>query len=290
MHVVAVEAHRRHHQRTVAVELAVDVAATVLAVPLTLLIENVVQIRIGAQRGLLAQITLNISTARIGKRGKGEHGHVAELRIAATVIEDCLRGGGIKHSDLGQDRSGLSAAGADSTSSVSSAGAGSAATSASADATSASADATSADSDSSATGSSAAAASGPWLHRRDKAGRHTVEFANAGKRALDILGTRLGHSCHVTLGGLARASRLGLGCPARLGLRLRFLLSTSAISGHLSCRCRYRLFPIHDTPPRTKRRPRRTAFRIVLPRPTRNAAIPRASRDDRGCSGCAGTR
>ena len=104
---LALEAHRGHHQRTVAVKLAVDVAATVLTVPFTLLIEDVVQIRIGAQRGLLAQITLNISTARIGKRGKGEHGHVAELRIAATVIEDCLRGGGIKHSDLGQDRSGL---------------------------------------------------------------------------------------------------------------------------------------------------------------------------------------
>ena len=52
---------------------------------------------------------------------------------------------------------------------------------------------------------------------------------------------------------LARASRLGLDCPARLDLRLRFLLSTSAIRGHLSCRCRYRLFPIHDTPPRTKK-------------------------------------
>lgn len=39
-----------------------------------------------------------------------------------------------------------------------------------------------------------------------------------------------------------------------------------------------------------KRRPRRTAFRIVLPRPTRNVAMPHANRDDRGCSECAGTR
>lgn len=55
---LALEAHRGHHQRTVAVQLTVDVAATVLTVPFTLLIEDVVQIRIGAQRGLLAQITL----------------------------------------------------------------------------------------------------------------------------------------------------------------------------------------------------------------------------------------
>ena len=58
---------------------------------------------------------------------------------------------------------------------------------------------------------------GLGLHRRDKTGRHTVEFAHAGKRALDILGTRLGHSCHVTLGGLGTGLALGVGLPCAAG-------------------------------------------------------------------------
>ena len=210
MHVVAVEAHRRHHQRTVAVKLAVDVAATVLAVPFALLIENVVQIRIGAQRGLLAQIALDVATARVGERGKGEHGHVAELRIATTVVQDGLRGGGIEHGDLRQNRSGLLSRrglsfgdflgrlldglercldlgslraldvlgnlffGGHSTLTL-------------------------------------------GLHRRDKAGRHTVKLANTGKRTLDILGARFGHSCHVTLGGLGTALALGIGLTRSVG-------------------------------------------------------------------------
>ena len=75
---------------------------------------------------------------------------------------------------------------------------------------------------------------------------------------------------------LARASRLGFGCPARLDLRLRFLLSTSAISGHLSCRCRCRLFPIHDTPLRTKKtapKDRLSHRFTVSGRKHRNAAL-----------------
>ena len=199
MHVVAVEAHRRHHQRTVSVKLAVDVAATVLAVPFALLIENVVQIRIGAQRGLLAQITLNIATARIGERGKGEHSHVAELRIATTVVQDGLRGGGIEHGDLRQGRSrllsrrGLSFG--DFLGRL-------------------------LDGLRSCLGLGRCLALGCrlglgslraldvlgnlffsghsslnlGLHRRDKAGRHTVKLANTGKRTLDILGARFGHS------------------------------------------------------------------------------------------------
>ena len=210
MHVVAVEAHRRHHQRTVSVKLAVDVAATVLAVPFALLIENVVQIRIGAQRGLLAQIALDVATARVGERGKGEHGHVAELRIATTVVQDGLRGGGIEHGDLRQSRSGLLSRrglsfgdflgrlldglercldlgslraldvlgnlffGGHSTLNL-------------------------------------------GLHRRDKTGRHTIELAHAGKRTLDILGARFGHSCHVTLGGLGTGLALGIGLTRSVG-------------------------------------------------------------------------
>ena len=216
MHVVAVEAHRRHHQGAVTIELAVDVAATVLAVPLTLPIENVVQIRIGAQRGLLAQITLNIATARIGERGKGEHGHVAELRIATTVIQNGLRGRGVEHGDLGQDRSGLLGGrrglglrgllcvcrlgrnlGLGGRNLI-------------------------------GLGLGGLRLLGNLffgghstlnlgLHRRDKAGRHTVKLANTGKRTLDILGARFGHSCHVTLGGLGTGLALGIGLTRSVG-------------------------------------------------------------------------
>ena len=56
------------------------------------------------------------------------------------------------------------------------------------------------------------------------------------------------------------------------------------------CRCRYRLFPIHDTPPRTKKTaPKdRLSHRFTVSR--QEASQCRASRDDRGCSECAGTR
>ena len=55
------------------------------------------------------------------------------------------------------------------------------------------------------------------LHRRDKAGRHTVKLANTGKRTLDILGARFGHSCHVTLGGLGTGLALGIGLTRSVG-------------------------------------------------------------------------
>ena len=54
------------------------------------------------------------------------------------------------------------------------------------------------------------------LHRRDKAGRHTVKLANTGKRTLDILGARFGHSCHVTLGGW-HGLALGIGLTRSVG-------------------------------------------------------------------------
>ena len=239
---VVVEAHRRHHQRTVSVKLAVDVAATVLAVPFALLIENVVQIRIGAQRGLLAQITLNIATARVGERGKGEHGHVAELRIATTVVQDGLRGGGIEHGDLGQNRSGLLCRrglsfsdfldglrrrlglgslraldvlgnlffGGHSTLNL-------------------------------------------GLHRRDKAGRHTVKLANTGKRTLDILGARFGHSCHVTLGGLGTGLALGIGLTRSVGPAVTVPVVDVCHTWPPFLSLPLSAFPIHDTPPRTKK-------------------------------------
>ena len=213
---VAVEAHRGHHQRTVAVQLTVDVAATVLAVPFTLLIEDVVQIRISAQRGLLALVALDIAATRIGKRGKGKHGHIAELRIAATVIEDCLRGGGIKHSDLRQDRSSLLRGrglgfvsrleglgchlGLDRSLHLGSLNHGSVGLH---------------NLGNRLLGSRSRLGLG--LHRRDKAGRHTVEFANADKRALDILGAGLGHSRHMALGGLGTRLTLGVGLSRAVG-------------------------------------------------------------------------
>ena len=52
---------------------------------------------------------------------------------------------------------------------------------------------------------------GLGLHRRDKSSRHAIELAHAGKRALDILGARFGHSRHVTLGGLGTGLALGIG-------------------------------------------------------------------------------
>ena len=61
------------------------------------------------------------------------------------------------------------------------------------------------------------AALGLGLHRRDKAGRHTVKLANTGKRTLDILGARFGHSCHVTLGGLGTGLALGIGLTRSVG-------------------------------------------------------------------------
>ena len=216
MHVVAVEAHRGHHQRTVAVQLAVDVAATVLAVPLALLVEHIVQVRIGAERRLLAQVALDIAAARIGKRGKGKHGHIAELRIAAAVIEDCLRGGGIKHSDLGQDRSsllrgrGLSLVGRlgglechlglDCSLNLGSLNLGSVGLH---------------NLGNRLLGSRSRLGLG--LHRRDKAGRHTIELAHAGKRTLDVLGAGLGHSRHMALGGLGARLALGIGLSRAVG-------------------------------------------------------------------------
>ena len=210
MHVVAVEAHRRHHQRTVAVQLTVDVAATVLAVPFALLIEHIVQIRIGTERGLLTQIALDVATARVGERGKGEHGHVAELRVASAVIQNGLRGRGVEHGDLGQDRSGLLGSrrglglhgflcghrlghdlglGRRNLGGLRLIG-------------------------NLLFGSSHLGLS---LHRRDKSGRHALELAHAGKRALDILCARFGHSRHVTLGGLGTGLALGIGLSRAVG-------------------------------------------------------------------------
>ena len=198
MHVVAVEAHRGHHQRTVSVKLAVDITATVLAVPFALLIENVVQIRIGTERGLLTQIALDVAAARVGERGKGEHGHVAELRVASAVIQNGLRGRGVEHGDLGQGRSGLLGGlgrhlGIDCSLDLGGLG---------------------------LLGNLLLGSSshlGLDLHRRDKTGRHTIELAHAGKRTLDVLGAGLGHSRHMALGGLGTRLALGIGLTRSVG-------------------------------------------------------------------------
>ena len=143
---------------------------------------------------------------------------------------------------------GFSAAGADSVSVASSAGAGSAATSVSADAT------------------SAASTSAP---RRPQTPRQPVPRQRRPLGPWPSSPRQIQQACHRTRARrqasarypwrtlrtqsprdarrLARASRLGL------GLRLRFLLSTSAISGHLSRSLPLSAFPIHDTPPCTKK-------------------------------------
>ena len=55
------------------------------------------------------------------------------------------------------------------------------------------------------------------LHRRDKTDRHTIELAHAGKRTLDVLGTGLGHSRHMALGGLGTRLALRIGLTRSVG-------------------------------------------------------------------------
>ena len=251
MHVVAVKTHRRHYQRTVAVELAVDVAATVLAIPLALLVEHVVQIRIGAERSLLAQIALDVAATRVGERGKGKHRHIAELRVASAVVQNGLRGRGVEHGDLGQDHSGF----------LSRLGLGlrgligrrrlvrnlglDGCNLGSLDL-----------SDLRLLGNrllGSCSRLGLGLHRRDKAGRHTVKLANTGKRTLDILGARFGHSCHVTLGGLSTGLALGIGLTRSVGPAVTVPVVDVCHRWPPFLSLPLSAFPIHDTPPRTKK-------------------------------------
>ena len=150
---------------------------------------------------------------------------------------------------------------------------------------------TSADSGSSATSSSATTAAWAlaFIAATKPAGIPSNSRTPASERSIS-LAQASDTAATWRSAALARASRLGFGCPARLGLRLRFLLSTSAISGHLSCRCRYRLFPIHDTPPRIKKAAPKDRLSHRFTAPDKSHARHRTSRDDRGCSGCAGTR
>ena len=67
---VAVEAHRRHHQRTVSVKLAVDVAATVLAVPFALLIENVLANFPERNEEAYAQVAARAAAARAAEQAQ----------------------------------------------------------------------------------------------------------------------------------------------------------------------------------------------------------------------------
>ena len=277
MHVVAVEAHRGHHQRTVAVKLAVDITATVLAVPFALLIENVVQIRIGTERGLLTQIALDVAAARVGERGKGEYGHVAELRVASAVIQNGLRGRGVEHGDLGQGRSGLLGGlglgfgglldglgrhlgidcsrrhlGIDCSLDLGGLG---------------------------LLGNLLLGSSshlGLDLHRRDKTGRHTIELAHAGKRTLDVLGAGLGHSRHMALGGLGTRLALGIGLTRSVGPAVTVPVVDVCHTWPPFLSLPLSAFPIHDTPPRTKKtapKDRLSHRFTVSGRKRRNAAL-----------------
>ena len=95
MHLAALKAHGRHHEGAVAVELAVDVATTVLLIPGALFFENVIEERIGTELLLLRERAADVAAARVHERGEVEQGEVAELRIAATVLEHGLRSRGI---------------------------------------------------------------------------------------------------------------------------------------------------------------------------------------------------
>ena len=95
MHLAALKAHGRHHEGAVAVELAVDVATTVLLIPGALFFEHVVEERVGAELLLLCERAADVAAARVHERSEVEQSEIAELRIAATVLEHGLRSRGI---------------------------------------------------------------------------------------------------------------------------------------------------------------------------------------------------
>ena len=94
---------------------------------------------------------------------------------------------------------------------------------------------------------------GLGLHRRDKTGRHTIELAHAGKRTLDILGARFGHSCHVTLGGLGTGLALGIGLTRSVGPAVTVPVVDVCHTWSPFLSLPLSAFPIHDTPQRTKK-------------------------------------
>ena len=119
------------------------------------------------------------------------------------------------------------------------------------------------------------------LHRRDKAGRHTIELAHAGKRTLDILGARFGHSCHVTLGGLATGLALGIGLTRSVGPAVTVPVVDVCHTWPPFLSLPLSAFPIHDTPPSTKKTAPKDRLSHRFTRTASTAAIR---------SGCAGTR
>ena len=101
MDVLAGEPDLGHDEPTVAVQVAVDVAAAVFPIPIALLLEHVVEERLGAQRLLLRPGPADIAAARVGERGEVEHRQVAELGATATGLENRRDGVRIDDAHLG---------------------------------------------------------------------------------------------------------------------------------------------------------------------------------------------
>ena len=93
----------------------------------------------------------------------------------------------------------------------------------------------------------------PGLHRRDKTGRHTIELAHAGKRTLDVLGAGLGHSRHMALGGHGTRLTLGIGLTRSVGPAVTVPVVDICHTWPPFLSLPLSAFPIHDTPPRTKK-------------------------------------
>ena len=98
---VALEAHARHHEGAVAVEVAVDVAAAVLGIPGALLGEHVVEEALGAEGLLLRHGPPVVAPAGVGERGEVQDGEVAGGRQAAPAREDGGDGVLLRHGDDG---------------------------------------------------------------------------------------------------------------------------------------------------------------------------------------------
>ena len=88
VHLFTGEPHVRDQQGPVAIQVAVDIATTVLRIPIRLALQDVAEIRIRAQRLLLAPKPALIAAGRMGERGAIQHRHIAKPGTAATMFDN----------------------------------------------------------------------------------------------------------------------------------------------------------------------------------------------------------
>ncbi len=131
---------------------------------------------------------------------------------------------------------------------------------------------------------------GLGLHRRDKSGRHTIELAHAGKRTLNVLGAGLGHSRHMALGGLGTRLALGIGLTRSVGPAVTVPVVDVCHTWPPFLSLPLSAFPIHDTPPRTKKTAPKDRLSHRFTVCAAGSVQVGTSRDDQECSECAGTR